>query len=261
MKKLTYLGLLLCTATGLSFTSCSKDNDSHKLNQTELALTAGESFKLEYNGDCTWESEEPLIAEVDNIGNVTANRVGETTIWANQESCKVKVSPKYNTYMEPYTDWGASESDVINYMAGYTYTVSSSSNTMYFEDTDNDIVYMYLFENKALSSSAIMANIISKGEEIIDFLLERYVVVYANGSDYTVFMCSIDRKIAIGVSLNAISGVILVGYMPYDPTSANTKSAFPWMGSLPVQGNAVAPAPEYIDAISGMFDRFMESGK
>lgn len=257
MKQLKYLSLmLLCAAMSLSFTSCSDDeDDTQHLSQNELSLIAGQSAKLIYNGDCTWVSDEPLIAEVDNNGNVTANRVGETTIWANNESCKVKVSPKYNTYMEPCIDWGASESEVTNFMNGYE-NLGKNGNTLGFGDLENEIVYMYIFENNSLSTSAIGANFISKGEEITDFLLERYVVIDVDESSYTAYMASIDKKIAVAVSLIASNGLMMVMYMPFDVNSVNTRSIVSKFNKQIIQNNVIEQTSIDINSLNDLLDKF-----
>ena len=226
MKNLKYLSLLLCAVMSLSLTACSDDgNGAQNLSQNELSLITGQSAKLIYNGDCTWESDEPLIADVDNNGNVTANRVGETTIWANDESCKVKVSPKYNTYMEPCIDWGASESEVTNFMNGYE-NLGKNGNTLGFGDMDNEIVYMYMFENNSLTASVIGANFISKGEEITDFLLERYV------------------------------GLMMVIYMPFDVNSANTKTIISGLNKQIIQNNVFKRTPIDINILNDLMNKF-----
>ncbi|HJG89514.1 Ig-like domain-containing protein [Barnesiella viscericola] len=259
MKTFKYLSLMLiCAVMSLSFTACSDDEDATQyLSQNELSLIAGQSAKLTYNGDCTWESDEPLIAEVDNNGNVTANRVGETTIWANNESCKVKVSPKYNTYMEPCINWGASESEVTNFMNGYE-NLGKNGNTLGFGDMDNEIVYMYMFENNSLTASVIGANFISKGEEITDFLLERYVVVSVDNSDYTYYMTSIDKKIAVAVSFNASSGLMMVIYMPFDVNSANTKTIISVLNKQIIQNNVIKRTPTDINILNDLQNKFKE---
>lgn len=259
MRTFKYLSLMLLFAVmSLSFAACSDDeDDAKKLSQNELSLIAGQSAKLIYNGDCTWESDEPLIAEVDNNGNVTANRVGETTIWANDESCKVKVSPKYNTYMEPCIDWGASESEVTNFMNGYE-NLGKDDNTLGFGDLDNEIIYMYMFENNSLTASAIGANLISKGEEITDFLLERYVVIDVDESNYTAYMISIDKKIAVAVSFNASNGLMMVIYMPFDVNSANTKTIISRLNKQFIQNNVIARTQIDINILNNLMDKFKE---
>lgn len=113
--------------------------------------------------------------------------------------------------MEPCIDWGASESEVTNFMNGYE-NLGKDDNTLGFGDLDNEIIYMYMFENNSLTASAIGANLISKGEEITDFLLERYVVIDVDESNYTAYMISIDKKIAVAVSFNASNGLMMVIY-------------------------------------------------
>lgn len=255
MRTFKYLSLmLLCAVMSLSFTACSDgEDDTQYLSQNELSLMAGQSAKLIYNGNCTWESDEPLIAEVDNNGNVTANRVGETTIWANNESCKVKVSPKYNTYMEPCIDWGASESEVTNFMNGYE-NLGKNGNTLGFGDLENEIVYMYIFENNSLSTSAIGANFMSKGEEITNFLLERYVPVDVDESSYTAYMISIDKKIAIATSINTSNGLMMVLYMPF--SGDNTKSIKSKLDKQIMQNNVIRQTTVDINILNNLLDKF-----
>ena len=257
MEKLKKLSLmLLCAAMSLLFAACSEDeDDAPKLNRNELSLMAGQSAKLTYEGDCTWESDEPLIAEVDDDGNVTANRVGETTIWANDETCKVKVNPKYNTYMEPCMDWGASESEVANFMNGYE-NLGKDGNILSFADMANEIVYMYLFEDNSLKTSAIGANFMSKGEEITDFLLERYVVVDVDESSYTATMISIDKKIGVVFSINASSGLMLVMYVPVESNSTITRSAIPGLNQQIIQNNVIGQPSIDMDMLNDLLDKF-----
>lgn len=225
MGKIKYLSLmLLSVALSLSFMACSSDeDDGRKLNQSELSLIAGQSVKLVYDGGCTWKSEEPLIAEVDNNGNVTANRVGETIIWANDEKCKIRVSPKYNTYMEPCIKWNASESEVIDFMKGYQY-LGKNDNTLSFIDDDKNFAYVYIFKNNLLSSSAIATNILSYGEEVSNFLLERYVVVNVDKTNNICYLASIDMTIAVLVYFESNDGLMTVIYLPFNVDSVDVIS-------------------------------------
>lgn len=204
--------VLLLAFISLFIVSCS--SDEKKLNLNQLSLTAGQSSKLIYDGICTWSSDEPLIAEVDETGNVTANRVGETTIRANDETCLVKVNPQFHTYMEPCMNWGASEYEISNYMKGYQ-NLGKDDNTLSFSDYNNEFVYMYILENNSLSSSVIGTSFMKNGEEVIDFLMERYVPVEVDEASYTVIMVSIDKETVIGITFNAISGIMMVLYTPY----------------------------------------------
>ena len=81
-------------------------------------------------------------------------------------------------------------------------------------DYSNEIGYMYLFENNSLTSSALMASILSHGEELAEFLLERYVVVEVDETEYSIIMLSIDGQMAIGINLNENNGIMTVIYIP-----------------------------------------------
>lgn len=254
MKKLFGM-LVLCATIALSFSACTNDgNINSNLSHNELSLIAGQQAKLLYNGDCTWSSDEPLIAKVDENGNVTAKRVGETTIWANDEYCKVTVTPQYNTYMEPCVDWGASENEITNFMNGYE-DLGKSGNIRTFKDNQREIIYMYMFTDNSLSASAIGANFISKGDEITDFLLERYVVVSVDKTDYTILMVSIDQQLAVGVSFNASSTTMLVIYMPFNENTKST-SAYPELRNQCIQNNTVESESRNINVINELIKKF-----
>lgn len=190
----------------------------------------------------------------DDFGKVTANRVGKTTIWANDESCEVEVTPRYKTYMEPCMDWGASESEVTDFMNGYG-NLGKNGNTLGFSDQDNGIVYMYVFENNSLSSSAIGAKFSSKGEEITNFLLERYVPITIDDSSYIVYMTNIDKTIGVVVSINASSGLMMVLYTPFSKNNIDTRTTFSKLNRH-IQCNMAHMEEGNISMINEIFDKF-----
>ena len=248
MKNLKYLSLmLLCVTSGLFFTSCSDDdeNDMNRLSQNELFLMAGQSAKLIYNGDCTWKSNDPLIAEVDDNGNVTANRIGETMIWANDEFCKVIVTPKYNTYMEPCMEWGTSKSIVKSFMNGFEF-VGEDDNSIGYIDYNHNFGYMYMFENNSLYASIVMTNILSYGEEVTDFLLERYVTVSMDNN--LILMSSIDGKMAVGIMFE--SSIMMVAYMPFNTDRTNTESIMSKLSKQIIQNNVIEQESIDIDILN-----------
>lgn len=221
MKKSTLL-MLLC-ATIFLIASCTSDEEeqAEKLNTNSLTLKAGQSSKLIYDGSCIWQSQEPLIADVDNDGNVYAKRVGETVILANDESCNVRVTPNYNTYIEPCMQWGVSMAYIEDYMKDFK-SHGQVDNILAFEDALREIAYIYSFESNMLQQSIIVAKL-SKAYEIADFLLERYLAVDVDMDNYAAAFLSIDKKNA--VFLIFIEELITVVYMPYDSSSNNINTA------------------------------------
>lgn len=236
--------MLLC-ATIFSIASCTSDKEGHaeKLNTNSLILKAGQNSKLIYDGSCIWQSQEPLIAEVDNDGNVYAKRVGETVIWANDESCNVCVTPNYNTYIEPCMQWGVSMAYIEDYMKDFE-SHGQVDNKLAFEDMLKEIAYIYSFESNMLQQSIIVAKL-SKAYEIAEFLLERYLAVEVDMDNYAAAFLSIDKKNA--VFLLFIEGLITVVYMPFDSSSNNVNTAIATTASK-LSGNE--PTAENTVAIS-----------
>lgn len=223
MQKLTLLMLL--SATMFSLVACtSNEEHAKKLNTNNLTLKAGQSSKLIYDGSCTWRSQEPLIAEVDNNGNVYAKLVGATLVWANDESCNVTVTPNFNTYIEPCTEWGVSMAYIEDIMKDFE-SHGQVENTLSFEDIQREIAYIYSFESNMLQQSIIIAKL-SKADEITDFLLERYLAVEVDMDNYIAAFISIDKKNA--VFLMFVDGLTTVVYIPCDSSfqsmGINTKT-------------------------------------
>ena len=223
--KLIYLMLLILASAYV--TSCSKDDDGDKeeiinatLNKTSVTLYVDETSVLTYSGGkCTWSTDNYLVAEVDN-GVVKAKHVGETTIHANDLTCKVTVKPKYNTYKEPFMGWGSSKSTVKNNMAGYTLKGEDDTNLVYL-GKGNITAYAYLFENGLLHSSAFYASLINS-LDLSDFLLERYWVVdiEEKGSyDYEILLGSVDLN--MGILFSVTSSGCLVAYYEVDTKSSS----------------------------------------
>lgn len=207
---------MLILATCIVFSSCSEEDEPQtpKLNKSTLTLYAGSSEKLSYSGgSCSWSSDAPLIASVTNSGLVEANRVGSTTIRANNATCKVTVKPQFTMYTEPYMSWNASMSTVKNFMSGYNLSKSSSSSLTY-DGRGNVFAYTYSFENGKLSGSA-MGIYLSNADNIGYFIAERYVPVDSD-SNYIYFV-SLDNKTmgAIGVE-----SFVLVAYMPRESSKS-----------------------------------------
>ena len=207
---------MLILATCIGFSSCSEEDEPQiaKLNKSTLTLYAGSSEKLSYTGgSCSWSSDAPLIASVNNNGVVEANRVGTTTIRANNANCRVTVKPQYTMYTEPRMNWNASMATVKSLMSGYNLSESSSSRLTY-DGKGNVFAYTYSFENGKLSGSA-MGIYLSNADYIGNFIAERYVPV-ASDSNYVYFV-SLDNKTmgAIG-----IESFVVVAYMPRESSKS-----------------------------------------
>ena len=205
--------------------SCSKNTSSEPdtlptINKEELMLTVNNKERLIYSGsECKWRSVEPLIASVDDIGLVTANRVGSTTIYANTLKCKVTVKPKYTMYDEPLVKWGITKSELqkeVNYKLD-----SSDNTTLTYEGKGRVFAYIYDFDNGKLSGSS-MGILTTYTDYLIDFLKERYVFIGYDIDEYTIYFRSIDNKTVGGIVVNTSYWIVV--YVPSSQTKGSRNS-------------------------------------
>ncbi len=211
--------MLLCATCVFAFSSCSKDDGSEDdiatptLDQTSLTLYAGETATLTYSGgECTWSSDNPLIANVDS-GVVTANYVGETIIRANDVSCMVTVKPLYTKYREPHLGWGDDVSTVQSSMNDYT-LVSTSPLMMYL--INDHSLYGYEFEDNKLTVSLIATVSLSEAAYLTKFVSERYIPI-PNDDGITAYYTPDEKTFVLIESGSSVTCVI---YIPI-PTSSS----------------------------------------
>ena len=212
MKQSLFMWMLII-ASAFSLSSCSSDDDDSGLSQKEIILKVGQSMTLSYGGgECTWSSDQPLIAEVDNNGNVT-------NIKANGDICKVTVNPNYTTYEEPYLKFGASMNEVKNAMSGYTLSSKTDANNLVYIGKNVIDYYDYMFKNNGLYA-VILATDIFKGAETSKFLAERYIVVSIDENQNKILLASIDMEIGVMVQINDKTGAILIMYASVKDTKS-----------------------------------------
>lgn len=227
MKKAFSLMLLL--ATLFTFTSCGGDDepDNTKLSQTSYTLYHEDTQEIKGSNltGIEWNSENEFVATVKN-GVITAQYVGETTVKSVNDNLEfsVEVKPKYNTYEEPYLDWGASKATI---KAKYGTPAGEDTNSLLYQTSNSNApIMLYLFENGKMSTCGVVCKV-STAYELGDFLVERYVPVKVDVDDYsaTLLHCygkRSDPQVDYGVAMQYSSSIggILVAYSHVD----NTKS-------------------------------------
>lgn len=218
MKKIFSLMLLL--ATLLTFTACSGDEpDNTKLSQTSYMMYHGD--KQSVNGsncsDIVWSSENEFVATVRN-NVITGQYVGKTTVNSTTKNLtfSVEVRPKYNTYEEPYLDWGASKSAI---KAKYGTPKSEDTNSLLYQTSNSNApIMLYVFENGEMSTCGVVCKV-STAYELGDFLVERYVPVKVDVDNYSATLLHCYGKISdpqvdygVAMQYNSSIGGILVAY-------------------------------------------------
>ena len=216
MKKFFLLFSLMVVS--LAVVSCGSDEDEP--NYANQTMVAGDTYTIPGKIK-DWTSDNDLIASVSN-GIVTAERVGETYIRSGAKSFKVTVNGKYNTYKEPYMQWGASKSTVKSSMSGYTLSSETSEILIYKGNYPVSLIG-YSFKNDALQLSSVIIPITSVSmDELVDFMMERYVYVTKDEDNSYFGFATADKKSVVILQIETISNT-LVYFISYG--SANTSNA------------------------------------
>lgn len=225
MKRISFFSwslMLAVLVSGLVVTGCeSDDEEKPTLTPSELSLYVDESATLTYKGDgkCTWTSTEPLIASVTQNGVVTGKLVGNTTIKANDLTCKVEVKPQYNTYYEPCMEWGCAQSVVKNHMNGYVLN-DADSESLSYKGKGKAILYLYTFENNMLEMSGLAISS-SYTSEITSFLSERYIPVLLDEDSYSFMFTDVKKNTLVVLQIYSAS-TLLIAYTRYPNSDTRT---------------------------------------
>ena len=202
MKKLLLLMLMMLP---IAFVSCgSGDDEPNYSNQT---LTVGSVYKIP-GGSTGWASDNELIASISTNG-VTAEHVGETYIRNGSKSFKVTVTAKYNTFKEPYMQFGASMSTVKSAMSSYTLN-RETSETLLYNGNFPITYYLFGFKNGGLDMSSVIIKAASvDSDELIEFMAERYVYVTKNDEKYYFGFITPDKKTIVVLQFDTLNSQVV----------------------------------------------------
>ena len=182
--------VLLATMIALkcvSFVSCSSDNDDSEpfsMNEKAITMQKGDKYTINYTGNASWSSDDNFVASVSD-GEVTANHVGETTIYAvsggGKGQCDVTVKGLYNYFREPLCKLNATPDDVMRYENRSLDTKNSDRTMlMYYPAQNEDIdVVAYKFKNEKLVNAFVAmtmnGNSVQALQMMNNFMCERYI--------------------------------------------------------------------------------------
>lgn len=170
---------------GGSFFSCSSSNDDEPFSMNERAITMqkGDKYTINHTGKASWSSDDDFVASV-NDGEVTANHVGETSIYAmsggSKIQCDVTVRGLYNYFREPLCKLNSTPEDVMRYEKRSLDTKKSDRTTLiYYPEMNEDIdVVAYTFKNDKLESAFVSMTMHGNATQALqmmtNFMSERY---------------------------------------------------------------------------------------
>lgn len=239
MNLKTVLMALLAVPFVASLSSCSDDEPeaAFSISPKKVALRSTETQQMSVSDkrNVTWSVENDYNAKINADGELVALRIGKTNVVATDDNgqkakAEVEVIAKYNTFVEPYTKWGASKSQVKSYEKR---SLGKETDTgISFEDSGVVPLVLYLFsETGALESASVLAKA-SYVDEIVGFLHERYNYLGKDGD----YFCYVDEteKMGVFVSVYNIS-YYMIAYLPLsdsDNKSISLDSVAPTIEAL-----------------------------
>lgn len=234
MRKICFLLALLPMVL---LTSCSEEDKAVKLflDKSEISLYYEDEVRLmasDLERNVTWSSENEFVATVSGNGVVEGRHVGKTFIIASNGSetarCAVEVKPKYNTFVEPILDFGASKYEIK--AKERRVLVSEDDTSLIYEDSKEGVHVIYMFENGKMKGVGFGLSYIYVNA-ITDFLLERYAPVNVDMDDgMFLFVNGYGNEWTMSVALKVESGgMLLVLYMPNSGTTKSISNAIPNM--------------------------------
>ncbi|HEY5591822.1 MAG TPA: Ig-like domain-containing protein [Paludibacter sp.] len=175
--------ILFCVTVLLVSVSCKKETP-YSLNKVVVSLVADATSQLSVDGgsgNFIYASDNPLIAEVNTEGLITAKRVGETKITVSGDFngvCAVAVLPLFNIFKEPITTWGLSIDDIKAKESRILKTEIDGALLYTGSINENYVMYMFDSNNKLSSCGVIVSPQYTSA--LASFLIERYVIVSAS---------------------------------------------------------------------------------
>jgi hypothetical protein len=203
---------------------CSKES-ALQLNTEDVVMYSLDEHYITSNGtNVSFSSENPYIASVNaTTGKVTGMHIGETyiNVVADQGSAKVKVTikAKYHTITDPYLDWGASKSDVLDKVNMTPFSEDEYQMSFLYGDANYGHPHIgtsYLFRSGvALSSVMVLINNDFYTEAVL-YLAERFQYI-GEKQNTIVFVDAIeDKDINTLISFSKQSGQYVIIYSQYD---------------------------------------------
>ena len=213
---------------GVSFFSCSSSNDDEPFTMNERAITIqkGDKYTITHTGKASWSSEDNFVASV-NDGEVTANHVGETAIYAisggTKNQCDVTVRGSYNYFREPLCKLNATPEDVMRYETRSLDTKKSDRTMLiYYPAMNEDVdVIAYTFKNGKLESAFVAMTMHGNASQALqmmnNFMNERYIGGISNKGYVYINAKSLDsasKQVFVSNTISGYEGITAALYTP-----------------------------------------------
>lgn len=181
MKK--FCGLMLLCATMMGIVSCeTNDNQGITLSKINYSLYSDANTTIEGSGltNAVWKSNDEFVASA-NGNQLTSFKIGSTYLSCNGQKINVKVMPRFTSFKEPDMSWGSNKNTIIA-QNGTPYSNQEDA-IIYKTNNPNSPLIVYMFEGAKLAACGMLVPF-SAGNNLVDFLDERYVFYSVNTTTY-----------------------------------------------------------------------------
>ena len=189
-------------------------------------MQKGDKYTITHTGKASWSSEDNFVASV-NDGEVTANHVGETAIYAmsggSKSQCNVTVRGSYNYFREPLCKLNATPEDVMRYETRSLDTKKSDRTTLiYYPAMNENIdVVAYTFKNDKLVSAFVAMTMHGNASQALqmmnNFMSERYIGGVASQGYVYINAKSVDaasKQVFVSNTISGYEGITASLYTP-----------------------------------------------
>lgn len=247
-----YIKLCVSMLLGsMTLASCGDSDSGVKFeNKT---IFAGDKMAIENAAKYEWTSSNELIATMEN-GELCGNLVGEATLSCKKGSFKATVKPTSTYIDEPCLNFGATSTQVDQYMTGkftdVSFVNSDGDVALYQKNYGSVAYYMYMFDSNRLKlSSMFLYNNFT--ESLAKYLTERYMTVTVNDDKHYIGMISPDMDMLVVFQPEYLGNTLFlcVSYAPYEGDSKSAVDFSPLIKEVTVNA-------EDTDAVKQLLSKF-----
>ncbi len=225
MKKLLFIVVIssLCFA-------CSEDDPQELfIKTTEVSLYPEDVIQIDAvsDFDITYLATNTYLADVSVTGLLTANKVGTTRVEVSSHDrvieVPVEVMGRYNLYPDPITDWGLSQSDLIEIAGEPDKSYGSSIEYDEYSDQAPTIAYFFTQGDSLICAMVIVLEIYS--DDLLAYMDERFV--FDSEGDGLIVYCNAHEEEDISLLVGVFNGdgSLMVLYMEYQHTETKSSQA------------------------------------
>ena len=226
MKKILFLMMVVAA---MAACSDGEDGEGNYVNTNPISMYVDDGVVLDMNYE-----PQSVVSENDFIVSVYGDsisgfHVGNTNVVIDEKHViPVEVKGRYNTWIDPVTEWGCSKEYVKSHYKECTLEVDDEEDdVLIYSDSGSSELVGYSFKDGGLAFVVVYIKTFYSSE-VVNFLTERFFMVpYPEEPLIAAGFNHYDTDKAdtyVGLAMENIS-YLTIGYMVYDKSAESKSSA------------------------------------